>query len=129
VADGSDRTAVALPAELPLTVESSLEQRARLEGRWTLYCYVPRGTASVGGYATSGEGTLRDRAGNVLFDFSKMKADGYFNAPVPEGMDGAFWRLEQCTGDRMLMTIPPYLAAHPALLLLPAEVVARDAKR
>lgn len=129
VADGSDRTAVGLPAELPLTVESSLEQRARLEGRWTLYCYVPRGTASVGGYATSGEGTLRDRAGNVRFDFAKMKADGYFNAPVPEGMDGAFWRFEQCTGDRMLMTIPPYLAAHPALLLLPAEVVARDAKR
>lgn len=129
VADGSDRTAVGIPPELPLTVESSLDQRARMEGRWTLYCYVPRGTRSVGGYATSNEGVLRDQAGNLAYDFRTMKTAGYFNVPVAEGMDGSFWRFEQCAGDRMLMTIPPYLAEIPAKLLLPAEVVTRDAKR
>ena len=50
-----------------------------------------------------------------------------FSVPVAPGQDGAFWRFEQCAGDRYLMTIPPYLAAHPSKLLLPAEVVARDA--
>ena len=127
VSDGSDRTALALPEGPALCVESSLDERARLEGRWTLYCYVPRGTQSVGGYATSGTGRLHDGAGNVVFDFGTMSAAGYFNVPVPAGQDGAFWRFEQCAGERMLMTIPPYLAAHPSELLLPAAVVARDA--
>jgi hypothetical protein len=128
VSDGSDRTSLTIPDELPLTVPSSQEERARLGGRWTLYCYVPRGTTVVGGYAADNTGQLRDSAGQIVFDFTRQRAAGYFSVPVAPGQDGAFWRFEQCAGDRYLMTIPPYLAAHPAKLLLPAEVVARDAK-
>lgn len=127
VSDGGDRTALALPEGPGPCVESSLDEQARLEGYWTLYCYVPRGTQSVGGYATRGTGRLYDGAGNMVFDFGTLRADGYFNVPVPAGQDGSFWRFAQCVGERRLMTIPPYLAAHPSELLLPAAVVARDA--
>jgi len=46
---------------------------------------------------------------------------------VPPGEDGKLWRFEQCSGDRMLMTVPPYLARSAEELLLPKEVVDRDA--
>ncbi len=44
--DGSDMTQVVLPADLPLTIRSTLEEPMRLGGRWDLYFYVPRGTRS-----------------------------------------------------------------------------------
>ena len=81
----------------------------------------------VGGYAADNTGRLCDSAGRIVFDFTKQRAAGYFSVPVEPGQDGTFWRFEQCAGDRYLMTIPPYMAAHPSKLLLPAEVVARDA--
>lgn len=127
VSDGSDRTLVEFPETLPLTVPSSLEDRARLTGRWTLYFYVPRGTPSVGGFTTHLTGRMRDSEGDLVLDFTTMERTGYFNVPVPEGRDGAFWRFEHCAGDRILMSVPPYLAARPADLLLPREVVQRDA--
>jgi hypothetical protein len=43
-------------------------------------------------------------------------------------MDGKLWRFEHCQGQRLLMTVPPYLARNGAELLLPAEVVAADSK-
>ena len=109
---------------LPFTVESSYERPGNFHGRWTLCFYVPKGTRSVGGFS-EGVGMLRDASGRVAHKFEAKP--GFFNVPVPPGEDGKLWRFEQCSGDRMLMTVPPYLARSAEELLLPKEVVDRDA--
>jgi hypothetical protein len=125
--DGGDRTRVVWPENHPMTMRSTLDEPADLAASWTLYFYVPRGTRTVGGFSTGTRGALRDGEGNVVFDFGKMEEPGYFHVAVPVGQDGRLWRFENCTGQRMLMTVPPYLARNAAELLLPKEVVVRDA--
>ncbi len=127
ISDGSDRTRIAFPTNLPLTVQSSLENRAKLGGRWSLYFYVPRGTRVVGGFNSNRTGRMVDNEGNVVFDFTAMDRVGYYSVPVEEGRDGTFWKMEHCAGERPLMTVPPYLSDHPSRLLLPREVVEKDA--
>ncbi len=124
--DGGDRTQVVFPEGVPVTVRSDLEQPARLEGRWTLVFYVPEGTETVGGYATSATGEMIDADGEVAFSFGEMDGAGYFAVPVAEGRDGRLWAMRNCSGQRMLMTVPPYLAASGETLLLPREVVEAD---
>jgi hypothetical protein len=126
--DGSDMTRVVLPAKLPLTIRSTLEDPMRLGGRWDLYFYVPRGTKLVGGYSDSTKGKMLDGDNEVVFDFSTMKAAGYFSVAVPEGQDGTLWKFSDSRGSRMLMTVPPYLATSVETLLLPREVVELDKK-
>lgn len=128
ISDGSDRTRLAFPTNLPLTVHSGLAGRARLDGRWSLYFYVPYGTRIVGGFTINRTGRIRDQTGKVVFDFTTMERNGTFSVPVEEGHDGTFWRLENCVGARRLMTVPPYLADHPTRLLLPREVVEKDSR-
>jgi len=127
--DGHDRTRVMLAEDLPLTWRSSLEEPLEPSGRWTQYFYVPRGTKTVGGYATHPSGRLLDAEGTMLLDFSKMDHAGYWSVDVPAGRAGTLWKFDQCRGSRMLMTVPPWLAASPADLLLPREVVEADAAR
>ncbi|GAA4450042.1 DUF4838 domain-containing protein [Novipirellula rosea] len=124
--DGSDMTKVVLPAELPLTIRSTLENPMRLGGRWDLYFYVPGGTAVVGGYSDATRGKMLDGDNQVVFDFSTMDAAGYFSVPVPEGQDGMLWKFSDSRGSRMLMTVPPYLATSVETLLLPREVIDAD---
>jgi hypothetical protein len=125
--DGHDMTRVVWPDALPRTFRSALEEPLRLIGRWSLYCYVPRGTKKVGGFATATTGRLLDGSGRVLFSFHEMDEPDYFSVDVPEGQDGTLWKFEHCSGSRMLMTIPPYLAPSAGDLLLPREVVRADA--
>ena len=108
---------------VPMTVESSFERPAGFHGRWTLYFYVPKGTKTVGGFSVS-EGKLRVD-GKLIHTFDRKP--GFFSIPVPAGSDGRLWKFESCAGDKMLMTVPPYLARSAAELLLPREVVDRDA--
>lgn len=129
VSDGGDRTSITIPPELPLTVLARQGDPAGLGEPWSLYCYVPPGTRIVGGYSDNTRGRLLDGSGSVVYDFRKMAKAGYFSVPVAEGQDGAFWRFENCGGERFLMTIPPYLADHPSRLLLPREVVEKFAGR
>lgn len=124
--DGSDMTQVVFPGDLPLTFCSTLEEPMRLGGRWDLYFYVPQGTTVVGGYSDSTRGTMRDGDDNIVFDFSTMKAAGYFSAEVPEGQDGTLWKFSDSRGSRMLMTVPPFLATSEKTLLLPREVIDSD---
>jgi hypothetical protein len=49
--------------------------------------------------------------------------------PVKPGEDGRLWKFHQCAGQRLLMTVPPYLARSGKELLLPAEVVEKDAPK
>lgn len=124
--DGGDQTAITWPEGMPVTVRSDLEQPGRLYGRWTMVFYVPKGTTEVGGYATETSGMMVDADGEVALDFGAMAGPGYFRAPVPAGQDGRLWGLRDCSGDRMLMTVPPYLAPTAETLLLPREVVEAD---
>jgi hypothetical protein len=123
VADATAGTALTWTEGQPMTVQSSPETPASFQGRWSLYFYVPRGTRTVGGYA-SGQGLLRDGAGKLLHTFSQEP--GYFRVEVPPGQDGKLWKFENSVGQRLLMTVPPFLARSGKELLLPAEVVARD---
>lgn len=109
----------------PMTVESSVESSGRFHGRWTLYFYVPRGTRTIGGFS-AGVGTLRNASGAVVQKFEEKP--GYFNLPVSPGEDGRLWKFEQCAGDKVLMTVPPFLARSAGELLLPREVVEKDSR-
>lgn len=126
ISDGNDSTRLGFPTNLALTVHSSMSESARLYGRWSLYFYVPRSTRVVGGFTDNRTGRMCDATGKAVFDFTAMERDGYFNVPVEEGQDGTFWRMENCAGDRPLLTVPSYFADHPTRLLLPREVVERD---
>lgn len=112
------------PDGLAMTIESSFERPGNFHGRWTLYFYVPRGTKTVGGFS-EGVGTLRNASGAVVHTFEDKP--GYFSVPVPPDEDGRLWKFEHCAGDKMLMTVPPFLARSAAELLLPREIIERDA--
>jgi hypothetical protein len=125
--DGNDMTRVTWLDDLPQTFRSTLEEPLRLRGRWSLCFYVPRGTRMVGGFATATTGQLLDGSGHAVFSFDEMDEPDYFSVAVPEGQDASLWQFHNCSGSRMLMTVPPYLATTADGLLLPREVVAADA--
>ncbi len=122
VSDSSAGTEIIWPSGSPITVASSPEQPAAFNGRWSLYFFVPKGTKSIGGFA-SGAGILKDGSGKKAHTFDK--SPGYFNVPVPPGEDGKLWKFENSIGQRLLMTVPPYLARSAAELLLPREVAGK----
>ncbi len=124
VSDQTAGTTVTWPEGLTMMVRSSPEFPADFHGRWSLYFYVPKGTKVVGGYA-SGVGTLLDGDGRKVYDFGPKPH--YFRVPVAPGQDGKLWKFHNSTGQRLLMTVPPYLARNAKELLLPAEVVEADA--
>lgn len=138
VIDGGDHTYIQWPEGMPVTLESGIDTSNVTEhfrGAWTLYFYVPKGTKVVGGWASRIanwapriSGKLLDGSGREVLDFSKAE-EGWFHVPVPAGEDGKLWKFENSQGQRLLMTVPPYLARSGAELLLPAEVVAADAPR
>ena len=110
---------------MPLTMPSGFENYNQLT-YWSLYFYVPKGTAIVGGYSTAGtRGSIRDSAGNVLHLFAGT-GDSFFAVEVPAGQDGKLWKFHDCRGRKALMTVPPWVACNAESLLLPREVVARD---
>ena len=135
--DGGDHTRIAWPAGVPVTVPSGLDDGAvfsHFRGQWSLYFYVPRGTAVVAGWAARIaawapriSGTLEDADGNVLLDFAR-RDDGWFQVKVPDGQDGRLWKFQNSQGVRQLATVPPYMARTAEDLLLPAEVVKADAR-
>jgi hypothetical protein len=134
--DGGDVTVIAWP-EIPVTIESGIDTpgvTSHMRGGWTLSFYVPKGTTLVGGWASRianwappVSGRLLDGAGNLVHDFTG-KGDGWFAVKVPAGQDGKLWTFADTQGQRLLMTVPPYLARNGTELLLPAEVVAADAR-
>ena len=126
VSDGNDATRVRWAETTPMTIVSSRREPGNLAMRWSLYFYVPRGTKTVGLFA-DGAGTLHDGAGNTVFKFDGRKP-GFHSIPVPKGQAGSLWKFHQCTGKRLLLTVPPFLARSGAELLLPKKVVERDSQ-
>lgn len=136
--DGGDYTRAKFPPAMPVAIESSIDTpdvTSQFRGAWTLYFYVPKGTRLVGGWASRVanwapriSGKLIAPDGTELLDFAKLE-DGFFKVEVPQEMDGALWKFENSQGQRLLMTVPPYLARSSEELLLPREVVEVDAPK
>ena len=124
VSDHSAGTRTNWADGVPMTLVSRPDTPVNFAGRWSLYFYVPKGTKVIGGYA-SGFGDLLDPAGKKVYTFDKKAA--YFSIPVPAGQDGKLWKFQNGIGQRLLMTVPPCLARNERELLLPREVVERDA--
>jgi len=133
--DGGDYTRIKWPTGMPVTVFAGIDTpdvTSHFRGSWTLYFYVPKGTKSVGGWASRVanwapriSGKLIASDGKEVLDFAQRE-DGWFNVPVPEGQDGSLWQFKDTQGQRLLMTVPPCLARTAEELLLPKEVVERD---
>jgi hypothetical protein len=51
------------------------------------------------------------------------------DARLPAGQDGKLWKFDQNLGQRLLLTVPPYLAVSAEGLLLPKEVIDADAPK
>jgi len=133
--DGGDYTRIVWPEGMPVTIESGVDTprvKSHFRGAWTLYFYVPKNTRIVGGWASRianwaprVSGTLIDADGSVVWDFGKQ-GPGWFRVPVAAGQDGRLWKFLNTQGERLLMTVPPYLARSEKELLLPKEVVESD---
>lgn len=135
VIDGGDHTRIEWPEGMPVMVPSSLdspEASSHFRGQWSMYFYVPKGTEMVGGWAARVanwapriSGKLLNADGEEVLDFAERE-EGWFKVPVAADQAGRLWKFEQSQGQRLLMTVPPYLTHDPQRLMLPEEVVAVD---
>lgn len=123
LSDDGDGTEITWPDGTPLTIRTDSVSPVLLNGRWTMYFYVPRGTNLIGGFA-DGAGELHDPDGKVVHVFDDSPR--YFSIPVTASQDAKLWCFNHGNGRRLLMTVPPYLARSTKELLLPREVVERD---
>jgi hypothetical protein len=127
VNDGEDRTLVAWEAGLPVTVESSeAAPLNRAYGSWEMYFYVPKGTAVVGLFGGE-HGEVRDADGRPLLWLNGRERN-FYSVAVPDGQDGKLWRIRYGRGPVHLLTVPSCFARSADELLLPREVVQRDAR-
>jgi len=127
VDDGGDRTQVTWPEDEPMTVLSSGDTPMNGSyGEWTGYFYVPRGTAAIGLFG-GGHGEVRDSADRPQF-WLNGREPNFYRVPVPDGEDGRVWRICYAKGAIRLLTVPPCFAMTPQTLLLPEEIVKKDAE-
>jgi hypothetical protein len=127
--DGNDRTLVQRNCALPLTIRSDADHpmNENYTDYWRLYFYVPKGTKALGFFGGE-HGEIRDSAGRPLF-WLNGRPQNYYSVAVPDGEDGKLWSIRFGRGPLRLLTVPPYFARTAAELLLPVEVVARDAAK
>ncbi|HXK44494.1 MAG TPA: DUF4838 domain-containing protein, partial [bacterium] len=131
ITTGGDRAKVKiLEPDMAWTFESGITNRSFQPGTmWSLYFYVPKGTKIVAGYSDGGGGKILDGNGKEVFSFEQLPRYSYFKVNVPEGQDGTLWMFSKCNGNKILLTVPPYLSVSKEKLLLPQEVVERDLLR
>jgi hypothetical protein len=126
VSDGNDRTQVKWPDDLPLTIASTQEAPMNgTYGQWMGYFYVPKGTKIIGLFAGE-HGEVRDSEDRPQFWLNGRERN-FYGVAVPEGQDGKVWRVRYVRGAVRLLTVPPYFGRTPQDLLLPKEVIEKDA--
>ncbi len=127
--DGNDRTLVQWNCALPLTIRSDAAHpmNEHYTDYWRLYFYIPKGTRTLGFFGGE-HGEIRDSAGRPHF-WLNGRPRNYYSVAVPEGEDGKLWSIRFGRGPIRLLTVPPCLARTAAELLLPSEVVTRDAAK
>ena len=84
-------------------------------------------SSRIANWAPRASGQLLDPDGKVAFDFGKVE-EGWFKAQVGPGQDGKLWKFADSQGQRLLMTVPPYLAKNGRRSVTAAEVVEADRK-
>ncbi len=119
--DGNDLTEVSWERGSRVGIPSGLEKKVSLfdQNAYSLIFLVPEKVKQVVGYATTNRGWLEFPDGKVAYDFRKAKGAEYFHVDVPPGMDGKTWRLVECTGERLLLSVPPMLFRSEDELLVP----------
>ncbi|MHB1035709.1 MAG: DUF4838 domain-containing protein [Pirellulales bacterium] len=128
VSDGNDRTQVKWPADQSMTVLSSQDVPMNEHySMWMQYFYVPKGTKNIGLFG-GGHGEIRDSENRPHF-WLNGREPNYYNVPVPPGQDGKIWFVRYGKGSIRLLTVPPCFATTPQELLLPKEVVDKDARK
>ena len=135
--DGDDFTSIDWPEDLPVVMESrdggdNVETQFRTY--WDAYFYVPKGTEKIAAWITKGEGwewdlqgTVVGPDGNTYVNFEEVEEGSWFTINVPNGLDGKLWHFKEIVGHITPATFPPYYTVDPKVMLLPKEVVARDA--
>ena len=93
---------------------------------WMGYFYVPKGTKAIGLFGGR-HGEVRDSHDRPHF-WLNGREPNFYSVPVPPGEDGKVWRVRYAKGAIRLLTVPPCFAITPAGLLLPREVVEKDAE-
>lgn len=128
VSDGDDRTEVKWPPGQPMTVWSSLQTPMNERYRqWMQYFYVPKGTKTLGLFGGD-HGEVRDSEDRVQF-WLNGREPNFYSLPVPAGQDGKVWHIRYGNGPIRLLTVPPCFSDTPQGLLLPKEVVQKDAQK
>jgi hypothetical protein len=126
VEDGHDKTLVEWDCPLPMAMKSTADEPMNgTYGSWMMYFYVPKGTRTIGFFGGQ-HGEIRDAADRPLF-WLNGREPNYYSVEVPDGQDGQIWSVRYGRGAIQLLTVPPYFARSAAELLLPAEVVRKDA--
>ncbi len=124
--DKAAGTLVRWPKEQFFTLEFSSDVTPTIVGLHDrLVFYVPRGTKSIGAFAT-GRGTVMDPEGTKVFELTGEP--GYINVPVNPADTGKCWFFQARNGALRLMTVPPFMAPSGAQLLVPAEVVEQNSR-
>ncbi|MBX3398978.1 MAG: DUF4838 domain-containing protein [Gemmataceae bacterium] len=127
ISDGQDRTSVVWPTGLPQVVLSTQDQPInKTYTQWMAYFYVPKGTKVIGFFGGE-HGEIRDSEDRPQF-WLNGRANGFYSCAVPEGQDGKVWKVRFVRGTLRMLTVPPSFARTPQELLLPKEVVEKDAK-
>ena len=127
VNDGGDRTQVKWPAGQAMTLLSTQDSPMNANyGQWRGYFYVPKGTKAIGLFGGR-HGEVRDSHDRPHF-WLNGREPNFYSVPVPPGEDGKVWRVRYAKGAIRLLTVPPCFAITPAGLLLPREVVEKDAE-
>ena len=90
-----------------------------------MYFYVPRGTRELQYYWSGGPHWVHGPDGVKL---REVEGSGVFvRIPVPEDADGKTWHFERMAlGHLWFFNAPNYLAASPAALLIPRELLEQD---
>lgn len=90
-----------------------------------MYFFVPRGTRELHYFWSGGAHKVLDADRKIIGDVTSR--DEVVTVPVPAGKDGQVWSLSpRAHGQLWFYNAPNLLAASPAALLLPRELVAAD---
>jgi len=125
IKDGGSLTLVHWPLNQRLALPSGQEECVNLNGRYSLCFFVPKGTRRVSGYASHKAGRVLTGDGSEIVSFAGQDASGYFDIPVPAGLDDTFWKLDRSVGRVLLMTVPPYLSFGSHSMLTPREALTK----
>jgi hypothetical protein len=119
VEDSRQGAELSWPAGTALSIPATRAEPPAFRGSWTLYLYVPPGTRELVLYSSRGSGKLLDSRGEVAHVFGAQR--GTVRVPVPPGQDGKVWKFDKNSGQRLPLNVPPWFAASPDELLVPAE--------